>query len=123
MIIYEESNEELESSSIMVNKIYPKDAFGSFSEADEKCKDLTTDGDELPTNAMGTKANSQEKIQDYGLELSEDSTCMKTRRETEGNNLLVDVQPPELGQSTNWCGSYWKSLLIGFVPCIPNRKR
>jgi hypothetical protein len=91
MIIYEESNEECESSSVIVPKMYSKDALPSFSDAGARDKGQTSDGDQLPTNAMGTKCNSQEKVGDYGLELSGDSGFENTKCMGESNIFMAPM--------------------------------
>jgi hypothetical protein len=95
MIIYEESNEGCESSSVIVNKIEYKDDLSRLSYAGARDKGQGSDGDQLPTNAMGTKCNSQEKVGDYGLELSGDSGFENTKRRGESNTLMASVLAPQ----------------------------
>jgi hypothetical protein len=95
MIIYEESNEECESSSVMVNKMHSKDDLSRLSYAGARDKGQTSDGEQLPTNAMGTKCNSQEKVGDYGLELSGDSGFENTKRRGESNTIMQPVPAPQ----------------------------
>jgi hypothetical protein len=91
MIIYEESNEEYESSSVILPKMYSKDAMPSFSDAGARDKGQTSDGDQLPINAMGTKCNSQKKVGDYGLELSGDSGFENTKLNGESNTFMAPM--------------------------------
>jgi hypothetical protein len=95
MIIYEESNEECEKSSVIVPKMYSKDALPSFSDAGARDKGQTSDGDQLPTNALGTKCNSQEKVGDYGLDLSGDSGFENTKRRGESITFMAPVPAPQ----------------------------